>query len=70
MPNTNGVKRRTKSEQNLDGAVAMYKSLADLEHHLAKGHLALQQMTAAMTATVYQQYRERLDGLESEQVAT
>ena len=66
MPSTNGVKSRTKTDQTVDGAVAMHLATAEMDRQLGKMSLALQQVTQGMSASTFQRYRDALDALERE----
>ena len=68
MPSTstNGVKSRTKTDQLVDGAVAMKRAMVEMDHQQGKIDLALQQVLAGMSAPVFQRYKDALE----QQVAT
>ncbi len=61
MSNTNGVKSPTKTDQTVDGAVAMKTAMIEMDHQQGRMDLALQQMLAGMSAPVFQRYRDALD---------
>ncbi len=71
MPNTdvNGAKPRTKTDQLVDGAVALYKTKVEMDHELAKMGLALQQVTAGMSAKTFQKYSDIIEAWEPDKAA-
>ena len=68
--NVNGAKPRTKSNQQVDGAVAIYMSMSALDHHLAKLGLGLQQVIAGMSSKTFDQYNEVVSKWEPEKVGS
>ena len=68
--NVNGAKPRTKTDQQVDGAVAIYMAMSELDHHLAKLGLGLQQVIAGMSSKTFDQYNEIVSEWEPEKVAS